>query len=107
VTGGDRRHVPFIGLAAVLQLVFRSQGGTLTVSGQPGDNFVPVTGPFDATSRSGNLIGSGTVAGRPGVGVRLELSFGQDDAATGTYTMGIGGGLPDGTTTQYGLQCRR
>jgi hypothetical protein len=102
---GDVGHVVFVSLREPLLLSVNRQQTTLTVTGQPGDNFVPVVGPF--ANRQASLTGAGVVAGRPGVGVRFEMRFPQDNTAEGTYTVGTGGELPGGTATTYGGPCAR
>ena len=80
---------------------------TMTIAGPPGSNWVTVTGTYDSSTNRFVLTGTGTVAGRPNVGVRFEGTITTSGALSGDYTMGTGGELPGGQAIVYSVTGQR
>jgi hypothetical protein len=101
-------HAATIALAQNLLLITAlTDARAMTISGSSGSNWVAVSGTYDQTSRRATLTGTGTVAGRPNVGVRVEVSFSESGAVSGTAVFGTGGELPGGQSTTYSVQGQR
>jgi hypothetical protein len=92
-------HAPFVELStAALQVGVA--GSTLSVSGNH-PSTVSGTGPLNTSTCTGSATGFGTIAGFPNIRCDYEnvvLSAGQ---ITGTYTCGVGGGLPGDQPIRY------
>ncbi len=71
--------------------------GEITFTGP--SPWVSVTGPL-ATDGSFTATGTGEVAGRPNIAVKYEGNLTAAGKLTGTYTMGVNGGL-DGVPIEY------
>jgi hypothetical protein len=85
-------HYEFIGNPFASPVSVASSGGTLAVNGNA--PFVNVSGTIDdACTFHGT--GSGTVAGRPNVSVKMDAEV-TENGFSGTYVMGAGGELPQG-----------
>jgi hypothetical protein len=88
-------HVPFIGMPPTLPLNVMVMNGQVAVTGPP--PFVPVSGSIDADCAIA-ATGTGTVAGIPGVGVRLTGPLPAQGSFDWLYEVGVPGGLPGGPT---------
>lgn len=91
-------HGPFINMPAFLEILINFPLGTV----QGPLPWVTVTGIFD---EQGNISaeGRGTVAGFPNILVTLEGSY-TEGGFSGEYTMGAGGGLPQGQSITYHIE---
>lgn len=67
-------------------------------------NWVVVSGEFEAATGRFNATGRGTVAGFSNVGVKFEGTITTAGALSGDYTMGTGGELPGGQAIVYAVQ---
>lgn len=85
-------HLPFTGNPTLNPWTFSITDSAINVTGLP--PFVPVSGTVNQADCSFQASGSGVVAGRPNVSVRMQGSF--RSSVSGTYTMGAGGELPGG-----------
>jgi hypothetical protein len=96
-------HAPFIGMPGSRALIIAvMENGQITVNGAP--PFVPVMGTINEQCEIA-ATGTGTVAGMPGVGVRLTGPFPAQGPFDWLYEMGVPGGLPGGPTTyRFGRQ---
>lgn len=70
-------------------------------------NWVAVSGDFDAATGRFSATGRGTVAGFSNVGVKFEGTITTSGALNGDYTMGTGGELPGGQAIVYGVTGQR
>lgn len=99
VDGDPGGHAPFVNL----------QSATLTTSVTPtslgvsGDHPATVTGtgPLVTATCTGSATGRGTVAGFPDIRCDYENVRLSDGRLTGSYTCGVGGGLPGNQPIRY------
>jgi hypothetical protein len=92
-------HAPFVNLEAAT-LTTSVAPANLTVSGNQAST-VTGTGPLNTSTCTGFATGTGVIAGFPGIRCDYEnvmLSAGQ---LTGSYTCGVGGGLPGNQPIRY------
>lgn len=94
-------HAPFVNLESAV-LTAAVNGSTLSVSGDH-PSTVAGAGPLDTSSCTGSATGLGTIAGFPNVRCDYEGVKLAEGALTGTYTCGVGGGLPGNQPIRYGF----
>ena len=94
-------HAQYIKLANGLTLTITLNGSLMTVMAQSGSNFVPVSGQY--ANGQAVLTGTGTVAGRSNVTVRMTVTITDTGALTAELTMGANGELPTGQPAVYQL----
>lgn len=95
-------HAPFVNLQSAT-LTTSVNGSNLSVSGNH-PSTVSASGPFDPAFCKGTATGVGTVAGFNGITCRYELTLTFPySSLLGTYTCGIGGGLPGNLPIRYGV----
>jgi len=92
-------HAPFVELStATLQVGVG--GSTLSVSGDH-PSTVSGTGPLDTSTCTGSATGFGTIAGFPNIRCDYENVVLSAGPVTGSYTCGVGGGLPGNQPIRY------
>jgi len=92
-------HAPFVELSTAA-LEVGVGGSTLSVSGNHAAT-VSGTGPLSTSTCTGSATGFGTIAGFPNVRCDYENVVLSAGPVTGTYTCGVGGGLPGGQPIRY------
>lgn len=105
--GGNLAHASFIELGSAGALAVTVAGATIQFAGSGLQNWVAVTGTFDAATGRFSATGRGTVAGYSNVSVRFEGTITTSGAINGDYTMGAGGELPGGQPIVYGVSGQR
>lgn len=94
-------HAPFVNLQSAT-LTTSASGSTLSVSGNS-PSTVSASGALNTTTCTGSATGTGTIAGFPGIRCDYENVKITGGALTGTYTCGVGGGLPGNLPIRYGF----
>lgn len=94
-------HAPFVNLQSAT-LTTSVNGSTLVVSGNH-PSTVSASGSLNTSTCTGSATGTGTIAGFPGIRCDYENVTITGGALTGTYTCGVGGGLPGNLPIRYGF----
>jgi hypothetical protein len=97
------KHAGPIGLGVSGALI-AALNSPIQFTGPNLQNWVTVSGDYDASTGRFSATGRGTVAGFSNVGVRFEGTITTSGALSGTYTMGTGGELPGGQSITYTVQ---
>lgn len=92
-------HGPFVNLQ-LATLTTSVEGSTLSVSGNH-PSTVSASGSLNPATCTGSATGTGTIAGFPGIRCDYENVKLTGGALTGTYTCGVGGGLPGNLPIRY------
>lgn len=92
-------HAPFVNLEAAT-LTTSVAPANLTISGNQAST-VTGTGPLNTSTCTGSATGLGVIAGFPGIRCDYENVKLSGSQLTGSYTCGVGGGLPGNQPIRY------
>jgi hypothetical protein len=92
-------HAPFVNLEAAT-LTTSVAPANLTISGNQAST-VTGTGPLNTSTCTGSATGMGVIAGFPGIRCDYENVKLLGNQLTGSYTCGVGGGLPGNQPIRY------